>query len=153
MPMDRSKYPSDWETISAAIRERAHNRCEQCGVENGAWILRSVEDGSRYLVLKDGDYYDGDFRVRMSEMDEEFALAEHDTRIVLTVHHKGILKPDGTPGDPHDKMDCRPQNLIALCQRCHLLADMPTHIANRKRSRLAKREQVIAETGQGRLIE
>lgn len=45
------------------------------------------------------------------------------SRVVLTVHHLGIDKPDGTPGDPADKMDCRPENLVALCQRCHLKAE------------------------------
>ena len=35
MPMDRSKYPADWEAISLHIRERAGGRCEWCNAENG----------------------------------------------------------------------------------------------------------------------
>jgi len=36
MPMDRSKYPDDWEAISRRIRlERAQGRCEFCGAVNG----------------------------------------------------------------------------------------------------------------------
>lgn len=35
MPMDRSKYPPDWEEISLAIRERAGWRCEMCGAVQG----------------------------------------------------------------------------------------------------------------------
>ena len=36
MPMDRSKYPDDWEAISRRIRlERAQGRCEVCGAVNG----------------------------------------------------------------------------------------------------------------------
>ncbi|MDR0835938.1 MAG: hypothetical protein LBN11_05090 [Tannerella sp.] len=35
MPLDRSKYPPDWEEISRRIRfGRAANRCEECGAEN-----------------------------------------------------------------------------------------------------------------------
>jgi 5-methylcytosine-specific restriction endonuclease McrA len=35
MPIDYSKYPPDWATISSRIRfERAQNRCENCGAEN-----------------------------------------------------------------------------------------------------------------------
>jgi len=49
------------------------------------------------------------------------------SRVVLTVAHLGIPKPDGTPGDKHDKMDCRPENLAALCQRCHLNLDRADH--------------------------
>lgn len=32
----------------------------------------------------------------------------------MSVHHIGVDKPDGTPGDPHDKMDVRRENLIAI---------------------------------------
>lgn len=34
MPMDRSRYPENWEAISLAIRERASWKCEWCGVRN-----------------------------------------------------------------------------------------------------------------------
>ena len=35
MPIDKTKYPPDWEAISSRIRfSRAQNRCEQCGAEN-----------------------------------------------------------------------------------------------------------------------
>lgn len=49
---------------------------------------------------------------------------------MLTVAHLGTVKPDGTPGDKHDKMDCRDENLAALCQRCHLRYDLDEHKAN-----------------------
>ena len=42
MPMKPERYPPDWKAISARIRERAGNRCEQCGVENGALIMRQA---------------------------------------------------------------------------------------------------------------
>lgn len=45
------------------------------------------------------------------------------SRVVLTVHHLGVNRPDGSAGNPHDKMDCRPENLVALCQKCHLGAE------------------------------
>ncbi len=40
MPMQRDRYPADWEAISASIRERAGNRCEwpDCGLENASII-------------------------------------------------------------------------------------------------------------------
>ena len=35
MPIDKTKYPPDWEAISSRIRfTRAQNRCELCGAEN-----------------------------------------------------------------------------------------------------------------------
>lgn len=64
------------------------------------------------------------------------------TWIVLTVAHLGVDKPDGTPGDKADTMDCREENLAALCQRCHLNFDRDDHIRNRRKN--ARRRLVQA---------
>jgi 5-methylcytosine-specific restriction endonuclease McrA len=34
-PENRARYPKDWPAIRRAIRERAQERCESCGAENG----------------------------------------------------------------------------------------------------------------------
>ena len=60
-------------------------------------------------------------------------------RRTMSVHHVGVDRADGSPGDPHDKMDCRSENLLALCSACHLARDLPGHIANAARTRRAKR--------------
>jgi len=101
MPVDRSRYPADWEQISRRIRfGRAGGRCEWCGAEHGR---PHPVTGSR---------------------------------VVLTCAHLGTPHADGTPGDKHDKMDVRDENLAALCQRCHLRYhlryDIDEHIANRR---------------------
>ncbi len=57
----------------------------------------------------------------------------------MSVHHVGVAKPDGTPGDPHDKMDVRPENLLALCSKCHLLRDLPIHVQHAAETRRRKR--------------
>ena len=109
MPMDRSKYPKDWEAISRRIRfERAGNRCEWCDAEN--YMPHPVT----------------------------FSW------VVLTVAHLGVDKPDGTPGDKRDTMDCRDENLAALCQRCHLNFDRTDHIQSRRINRRAR----LVEAGQ-----
>lgn len=43
MPCDYSEYPKNWPEIREAILERAENRCELCGAENGKphWKTRS----------------------------------------------------------------------------------------------------------------
>ncbi len=63
--------------------------------------------------------------------------------MVLTVHHLGAPRPDGSPGDKHDKLDCRDENLVALCQRCHLAADRADHVA-RARATLARKRAALA---------
>ena len=30
-----ARYPANWKSISASIRDRAGNKCETCGAENG----------------------------------------------------------------------------------------------------------------------
>ncbi len=62
--------------------------------------------------------------------------------VVLTVAHLGVAWPDGRPGDKTDKHDVRPENLVALCQRCHLNFDRADHIeaarAGREQRRLLR---------------
>lgn len=60
-------------------------------------------------------------------------------RRTMSVHHIGAPYADGSPGDIHDKQDCRPANLIALCSACHLARDLPGHVLNAARTRRAKR--------------
>lgn len=52
------------------------------------------------------------------------------SKVVLTVAHLGTAHADGTPGDKHDKMDVRDENLAALCQACHLRYDIKEHMQN-----------------------
>lgn len=59
--------------------------------------------------------------------------------IMLTTAHLGVPHPDGRPGDPHDKMDVRPENLAALCQKCHLNHDRDEHIYNAALTRRRRR--------------
>jgi hypothetical protein len=156
MPMRTKAYPSNWKEISLQIRERAGWCCEACGVANGEFIIRSVIDPARYMTVRPHESVMyrimGDEAVRMSEVPDEFLYTDEIT-VVLTVHHIGVDKPDGTPGDPHDKMDVRDENLVALCQRCHLLADLPLHIANAKATRKRKRHEAILATGQQPLFD
>jgi hypothetical protein len=123
-PENRDRYPKDWPAISAAIRQRARNKCEWCGVPNGqlggrtaggSWhpaIPLGTNCGSTPSGLdwpKEGDLGwcsvagQGDQYVQLRIV-----------RIVLTVAHL-----DHTPEN------CDPANLKALCQRCHNRYDAP----------------------------
>jgi hypothetical protein len=131
MPVDMKRYPADWKAISARIRERDENKCKWCGVPNGAAGYRGP-DGQFWTeeminqVCDGGDPWEGKpYRYVV---------------IVLTVAHLGTPHADGTPGDKHDKMDVRDENLAALCQRCHLRYDIKEHMQNAARTRLAKKQ-------------
>jgi hypothetical protein len=154
MSIDPSRYPSNWKEISQARREQAGQKCEWCGVPNKATICRK-RGTSDYLIedLDDACMYkwpDGRW-IKISELPEGYDY-DKPTRVVLTVHHIGVDYPDGRKGNPHDKMDVRPENLVALCQRCHLAADMDIHVANARKTRLAKKQAQIAAVGQKSLF-
>lgn len=52
-------------------------------------------------------------------------------KVILTVAHLN-----------HELMDCRPENLKAMCQRCHLRYDAALHAANARRTREKKSGQL-----------
>lgn len=118
MPMNRKLYQKNWSEISRRIRfERAEGKCEECGAPHGGW-----RDDS-------GDWFE-------PELAESFPhITEYMTKIILTTAHLGIAKPDGSPGDRSDTMDCREENLKALCQRCHLAFDRSDNINRRRINR------------------
>lgn len=66
------------------------------------------------------------------------------SKVVLTVAHLGAPHADGRPGNKHEKLDVRPENLASLCQRCHLNFDRDEHMENAARTRRRKK----IETGQ-----
>ncbi len=74
-------------------------------------------------------------------------------KIVLTVAHLGVPHPNGRPGDKHDKMDCRPENLAALCQACHLRYDIDEHVQHAKERRARRLHEAAMEAGQLALFE
>jgi predicted component of type VI protein secretion system len=64
------------------------------------------------------------------------------SRVILTVAHLGAPREaSAVPwGDPHDKLDVRDCNLVALCNACHLGYDRDDHARNAARTRRARRE-------------
>lgn len=116
MPIDPDRYPLDWTEISYYIRfVRAKGRCEGSPVYPNC----EAEHGKPH--------------------------PETGSTVYLTCAHLGIPKPDGSLGDPSDKMDNRPENLRALCQRCHLTLDVEerlTAIAKFKRQQQIKAGQL-----------
>jgi hypothetical protein len=106
-PENAGRYPKDWKRISAAIRERAGNRCE-CEGECG---LHRDHPGPR----------------RCCELNGEPAKWAKG-KVVLTVAHLN-----------HQPEDCRPENLKAMCQRCHLRYDQEHHQRNAHETRRRKK--------------
>lgn len=148
MPMDKSKYLLNWDEIARDVKERANWTCQQCGLKHGQSIVRVPGSSRWYTIEQDCLYYDESGEpVDMGSLHES-VLDAKETRVVMTVHHAGVPKPDGTPGDRHDKMDCRPENLVCLCQRCHWLADIDIHVEKAQKALKKRRVERIKATGQ-----
>ena len=125
-PENKARYPKDWPAISRRIRDRAGQRCEECGVpnyelggrdEDGKWHKARIVDCSRRLPDPGTwSWCEGGLKLRI-------------VRIVLTVAHLD-----------HQPENCDDDNLKAMCQRCHNLYDMAMRragIRERERQRAA----------------
>lgn len=116
-----------WPAIRAAIREqRAGLACEcsgqcgdrhqegRCGARHLTWICRRPDRPAEYTVAERGLVVDG-VRAR---------------RIIIGVAHLD-----------HDPTNNSHSNLLAVCQRCHLLHDRQQHTATRVREDWRRQRQ------------
>lgn len=106
-PERRALYPGNWPEISSAVRIEAGERCEECGIANQALGYRWPKRGGEFREV-DPKHSVAVCQCLRDLRGEDAVL----TRIVLTVHH--------LDGDPTNNVR---ENLVALCQRCHLRAD------------------------------
>lgn len=115
-PENKARYPKDWKAISLRIRARSNGRCE-CHGECGR--LHHTEDVPARLVGKEV----GRCAARNYQPNPITG-----TKVIFTVAHL-----DHTPEN------CADDNLKAMCQRCHLLLDIKTHMRNAAETRRNRR--------------
>lgn len=103
----RSRYPADWKLRSRFVREvRAKNRCEWCGVPNGAYRRRGTDDYRMSLEVAMLNGWD----------------ADEVSKVVLTCAHVHDHRPEAASL----------LNLAALCQRCHNRHDAKERASGRR---------------------
>ena len=127
-PCHRWLYPIDWRELSASIRfRRAKSRCEGCGRPHGRLVVH----------LGDGRWWDDERQawrcgkgrvVRRRPQPTDHGPPGRSTHVVLATAHLD-----------HDPFNNRPENLAALCQRCHILHDKAEHLRRRRLTYLARR--------------
>jgi 5-methylcytosine-specific restriction endonuclease McrA len=108
---NRARYPSRWAEIRAAILARAEDACEFCGRPNRVWTISGQDL----------------WREDKAELEALARPGERLYRIVLTIAHI----------DDPDPANCAPENLKALCQRCHNQWDAPMRARNARATRRA----------------
>lgn len=137
MPIDKTKYPPNWNEISRKIRvERAGNQCEWCGAPNGRYILRDNDDPAKFTVVPDPISQEQFYAIFGGKHITEMSKI---IKVILTIAHMD-----------HDTTHNDESNLKALCQRCHLRYDAKEHGKHAAQTRRKKRD---AATGQMRLID
>jgi hypothetical protein len=109
MPCNYKEYPENWKWLSTQIIKDAGNRCELCYAPNAETVARYKDHKHPWEKISDIKFKD--------DLIDKF----RPVKIVLTVHHIDS-----------NKMNSKKQNIIALCQRCHLRLDLQKHMANRK---------------------
>lgn len=118
-PENKKLYPKNWKQIRAKILERANGRCEFCGVENHAEGVRDTQ----------GVFH----KITTTESSEAYRLLEVEgykkIKIVLTIAHLD-----------HNPQNNSPDNLRALCQKCHNKYDAKHRAETRKKRGMTNRE-------------
>lgn len=109
-PENKHLYPKDWEKVRAEIIKRSGNRCEFCGVEN---YKVGYRDAAGNFIVSDGMQQEAD------SLDGEKLI-----KIVLTIAHLD-----------HNPQNNNPNNLRALCQKCHLNYDLEHHKESRRKNK------------------
>ncbi|MFE1603300.1 hypothetical protein [Methylobacterium sp. ID0610] len=111
----RGFYPIDWPELSAAIRfQRAGGRCEGCGRPHLERVV-CLSDG-RWWDTEVGTWRNGRGRPLRRAPSVDLLAEVRTTRVVLAAAHRN-----------HDTSDNSDTNLMALCQRCHMIHDRPEH--------------------------
>ena len=127
MPIDRSKYPKDWEKISLAIREKSNWTCQVCGKPcrkpGVVWTDFVME------LLNAGGLHDW-YGLTCDE-DENGEPIERPQRFTLTVAHLD-----------HNPQNSADENLKAMCAPCHLEYDQEQHRISASGAKYRKAEDV-----------
>jgi len=111
MPIDYRKYPDNWlSEIRPQILTRDNNRCKHCNVANYSIIKRIKGSIYRPQNFSEGEIVRQ--LIRKGYYRSQAIKIAGLTKIVLTIAH---LDQDITNNNP--------DNLAALCQRCHLIYD------------------------------
>ena len=153
---EQARYPADWKAISARIRfERAGGKCEctgqcgdthethatilppdepsppRCNAPHARHVLRHLTESWRWVTSDEFEQWEA----RGLDPAE---WADRAIKVVLTVAHRNHYPPD-----------CRDENLLAMCNTCHLRMDAVLHMEHgwRKRRERKATGDLFDDTG------
>lgn len=137
-PENKHLYPggsptsSEWKAIRAKILERAKDCCERCRAPNRVVVRRRDERLWGTFTYED----DGLFILRSADRDRVIAYRSVDDHLPDDGYWQGHTRPVRIIFTiahlDHDPTNNDPENLRALCQRCHNRHDAAHRAAGRK---------------------
>jgi hypothetical protein len=134
MPMNRKRYPANWEAISLEIRSASSWTCQSCGKPCRKPGV-NWDDFTDFLWDNHPRYWHNQtYQTVQDDETGECGFVDKPGRFTLTVAHID-----------HDPANCDRANLIAECAPCHLKRDAPHHARN------ASRTRAIAKLSPGQL--
>lgn len=118
-PENKSRYPANWADIRQSILARAGNCCELCKAPNHTRLARGGGDDIDTYMNEDCEIFCANTGEFLGQRHASNFQALRMVDIILTIAHL-----DHTPEN------CDPDNLKAMCQKCHLNYDKEHHKKN-----------------------
>lgn len=127
----------EYRAFVTALLDRAGNACEQCHAPNRARVFRAdVEEFAGWWwdeILGIGRDQNGDQWPEFNYWAVQLGFGVKFRGVKILV---GPAHTNRTPGD----LD--PEHARALCQRCHIVYDVPQHVNNSRVTRCKKKDAV-----------
>lgn len=117
-----------WRAMRELILGRAKNCCEACKVPNKLGIAR-IDAYPGWWFTLDGEAHDQTGKLQFHFRGSEFDSPDRLVTIRLTLAHLNRI-----PGDD------REENLMALCQYCHLNYNRSVNVVQAKETRLTNKD-------------
>lgn len=141
MPMNKALYPANWPEITAELKEAVGQQCEDCGLINHTWIYRNKLKPARFVYCEPtGNILDESVEEEFYRNRTEYPTRPHE--VILTTAHLD-----------HNPANNERSNLRVLCQRCHLVYDLPHHMENARNTRIRKKRAAKLAAGQIEIFE
>lgn len=142
-PENKKLYPENWREISESVKESQGHRCAFCGIPDKMIVFRGwyhTESNERIEVYQDSfgniynaansDFLEQDYFAEISPKSGN--PLQKAIKIVLTTAHLD-----------HDPTNNAPENLKALCQRCHNRYDAKHRAETRKKTKNNKQIELL----------
>ena len=128
-PENKKLYPKNFKEISGKVKESQGHKCAFCNIPDKIVVYRGVHNGENVYMTENCNLFRADNSEFICNY-PNFYASKKAIKVVLTTAHLN-----------HDPTNNAPENLKALCQRCHNAYDAKHRAETRKNTKLLKNKQ------------